>query len=180
MARQKLNCRCLHRCIVWAALVIGAVFLFWVRPAFGSMTVSGSAADTVTFLEELTGQRVSLVKTVQNGRVKAVLYENEAGQLGLNVFERRLLGLRWKHDGMNLYDGDGQLYLSGSWNDGGIRGSRCDIVVCGDNRGGEVQTYSVPEAGIETVYVPVKYILDVYILDGIENLPRELQQETVG
>jgi hypothetical protein len=76
---------------------------------------------------------------------------------------------------------DGRLYLTGRWTEGGIRGSHCDILVCGDNRGGEVYSYTVPDAGnISCAYVPVQYILDIYILDGIEALPQELQQERAG
>ena len=160
--------------------LIGIAMVCLVFPAFGEMTVGNSAADTEVFLEAWNDQEITIVKTEQNGRVKAVLYENEEGKLGLNVFTRRLLGLRWKHDGMNLYKEDGTVYLSGRWTEGGLKGSRCDVVVCGDNRGGEVLSYSVPDAGIGDVYVPVQYILDVYILDGIKSLPQELQQEKAG
>ena len=166
--------------ILIGVLLIAAAAAVFVVPAFGDLTVSNSAESVEAFLEDWNGQDVTVVKTARVGRIKAVLYENETGQLGVNVFERRLFGLRWKHDGMNLYDEDGTLYMCGRWTEGGLRGSRCDVVVCGDNRGGEVLSYAIPDAGIEDTYVPVQYVLDIYILDGIEALPQTLQQERAG
>lgn len=169
-----------RRGLIIGVLLIAAAAALFVVPAFGKLTVGNSAESVEAFLEDWNGQDVTVVKTARVGRVKAVLYENEAGQLGVNVFERRLFGLRWKHDGMNLYDEDGILYLTGRWTEDGIKGSRCDVVVCGDNRSGEVLSYAIPDAGIEDTYVPVQYVLDIYILDGIEALPQTLQQERAG
>ena len=78
---------------------------------------------------------------------------------------------------MNLYDKTPGLHLTGEWTEGGLKGSRCEIVVCGDNHGAEVWSYSVADAeGITDRYVRVGYILDIYILDGIGQLPKELHQ----
>lgn len=160
--------------ILAAALAALAV---WAAPAFGNGTCSNSAIAIESFLEEWNGQEITVLRSAREGRVRAVLYENEAGQLGVNIFERRLLGLRLKHDGMNLYDKGPGLYLSGEWTEGGLKGSRCEIVVCGDNHGAEVWSYTVADAeGVSDRYAHTGYVLDIYILDGITALPRDLRQ----
>jgi len=148
-----------------------------VLPAFGHLTCNNSENAIEAFLEEWNGQEITVLRSAQEGRVRAVLYENEAGQLGVNIFERKLLGLRLKHDGMNLYDKGPGLYLTGEWTEGGLKGSRCEIVVCGDNHGAEVWSYTVADAeGVSDRYAHVGYVLDVYILDGIAALPQDLRQ----
>ena len=164
--------------ILALVLVILAV---WAAPDFGGDTCNNSEIAIEAFLEEWNRQEITVLRSAQEGRVRAVLYENEAGQLGVNIFERRLLGLRLKHDGMNLYHKGPGLYLSGSWTEGGPNGSRCEIVVCGDNHGAEVWTYTVADAdGVTDRYVHAGYVLDVYILDGIQNLPQELKMYGPG
>jgi len=164
--------------ILLLALVILAV---WAAPAFGGDTCNNSEIAIEAFLEEWNRQEITVLQSAQEGRVRAVLYENEAGQLGVNIFERKLLGLRLKHDGMNLYDKGPGLHFTGSWTKGGLKGSRCDIVICGDNRGGEVGAYvmwDAPQVARESVQAG--YVLDVYILDGIEALPKGLQMHAPG
>ena len=164
--------------ILALVLVILAV---WAVPAFGNGTCSNSELAIEAFLEEWNRQEITVLRSAQEGRVRAVLYENEAGQLGVNIFERKLLGLRLKHDGMNLYHKGPGLHFTGSWTKGGLKGSRCDIVICGDNRGGEVGAYvmwDAPQVARESVQAG--YVLDVYILDGIEALPKGLQMHAPG
>jgi len=163
-----------------AAVLLLAAFAMC-SSSFGQLTCTNSQADIESFLEEWNRQEITVLQSAQEGRVRAVLYENEAGQLGVNIFERKLLGLRLKHDGMNLYHKGPGLHFTGSWTKGGLKGSRCDIVICGDNRGGEVGAYvmwDAPQVARESVQAG--YVLDVYILDGIEALPKGLQMHAPG
>lgn len=66
------------------------------------------------------------------------------------------------------------LGMTGSWQAGGfLRGTRCEAVVYGDNRTGAVDSYTVTDAdGVGRSDLEADYILDVYVLDGAEQLPR--------
>ena len=162
-----------------AVVLVGLAL--WAAPAFGHLTCNNSEIAVEAFLEEWNRQEITVLQSAQEGRIRAVLYENEAGQLGINVFQRKLLGLRLKHDGMSLYDKRPGLYLTGTWTEGGLKGSRCEIVVCGDNHGAEVWSYTVADAeGMTDRYAHVGYVLDIYILDGIAALPKELQMYGPG
>jgi len=159
-----------------AAVLLLAAFAMC-SSSFGQLTCTNSQADIESFLEEWNRQEITVLKSARSGRIKAVLYENEAGQLGVNVFERKLLGLRLKHDGMNLCDKESGLHISGSWTKSSLRGSKCDIVVFGDNRGGEVDSYILWDVkDITRGDLEADYILDVYVPDGIAALPKGLQQ----
>lgn len=58
-----------------------------------------------------------------------------------------------------------------------MRGTRCEAVVYGDNRTGAVDSYTVTDAdGVGRSDLEADYILDVYVLDGAEQLPRTLVQ----
>ena len=167
--------------VVGILAAVVAVLALWAAPAFGGDTCSNSEIAIEAFLEEWNRQEITLLRSAQEGRVRAVLYRNEAGQLGVNVFQRKLLGLRLKHDGMNLYHKGPGLYLTGTWMEGGLKGSRCEIVVCGDNHGAEVCTYTVADAeGVTDRYAYAGYVLDIYILDGIAALPQELRMYGPG
>lgn len=164
-----------RKCLIAVVLILAALAV--VTPAFGHLTCGSSDEAAEAWLEEWNQQEIILLKSAQSGRIKAVLYENEAGQLGINVFERRLLGLRLKHDGMELYDMKPGLHITGHWTAGGLRGSKCDVVISGDNRGGEVGSYIMWDAReIARDSLEADYILDVYVLDGISALPKGLQQ----
>ena len=154
---------------LWAGLTLQA--------AFGTGTCGGSDEALERYLEKSQDRAVTVLKPAQEGRVKAVLYEREDLGGCIAVFQRRLFGLRWAYDGMNGFSDDG-LHLTGSWNEGGFGGSKCEITVYGDNRDGEVDAYAVTDAG-ETVArenLESDYILDIYILDGATEMPRTLAQ----
>lgn len=86
-------------------------------------------------------------------------------------FERQLFGLRLRHVGMNSWK-EGELYRSGSWSRG-----RCDMAVYGDNRNGRAAGYYMADAPeVRREDLESDYILDLYILDGIDHLPDELRQ----
>lgn len=162
--------------VVGILAVLLVVLAVWAVPAFGHLTCNNSEIAIEAFLEEWNRQELTVLRSAQEGRIRAVLYENEAGQLGVNVFERKLFGLRLKHDGMNLCEKGPGLHLSGRWTEGGLRGSKCDIVIFGDNHGAEVWSYTVADAeGVSDRYAHIGYVLDLYILDGIKSLPQELQ-----
>ena len=60
---------------------------------------------------------------------------------------------------------------------GFLRGTQCEAVVYGDNRSGAVDSYTVTDAGSAgRADLEADYILDLYILDGVESLPKELTQ----
>ena len=153
---------------------------------FGPMTCPASEEGMVQYAEDLFdraqyGREITVLKTAQEGRAWAILYE-EATTQGryLMTFERQFFGLRLRQIGMNNFHEDGVLYLSGGWQAGdwpGSQKSRCVVQIYGDNRGGQIEGYALtdaPQAGREDL--ESDYILDLYILDGIESLPKELTQ----
>ena len=168
--------------ILTTGVGIGMLFLglgigLTVQSAFAANTCGGSDEALERYLEESQEREVTILKTAQEGRVKAVLYEREDLGGCVAVFQKRLFGLRWAYDGMNGFSDDG-LHLTGTWNEGGFGGPKCEIAVYGDNRDGAVVAYAVTDAG-ETVAregLEEDYILDIYILDGAAELPRTLVQ----
>ena len=159
--------------------VIGIIFLgsIVIMPAYRSGTCGNSEAEISAFLEETQRSNVSLHKTVQKDRVMAVIYDREDLGTCVAVFEKKLFGLRYKYEGM---DGivDNGLQANGSWNEGYLK-SKCDIVICGDNRNGTIESYvmeQVPDVARNDI--EADYILDIYILDGIDFLPDRLMQYT--
>ena len=158
-------------------LFIGLGLGVTVRTAFAANTCGGSQEDLAAYLLESQGQGATVLKTAREGRVQAVLYEREDLGLCTAVFEQRLFGLRWAYDGMESAPETG-LGMTGSWQAGGfLRGTQCEAVVYGDNRTGAVDSYTVTDAdGVGRSDLEADYILDVYVLDGAEQLPRTLVQ----
>lgn len=158
-------------------LFIGLGLGVTVRTAFAANTCGGSQKDLAAYLLESQGQGATVLKTAREGRVQAVLYEREDLGLCTAVFEQRLFGLRWAYDGMESAPETG-LGMTGSWQAGGfLRGTQCEAVVYGDNRTGAVDSYTVTDAdGVGRSDLEADYILDVYVLDGAEQLPRILVQ----
>ena len=158
-------------------LFIGLGLGVTVRTAFAANTCGGSQEDLAAYLLESQGQGATVLKTAREARVQAVLYEREDLGLGTAVFEQRLCGLRRAYDGMESAPETG-LGMTGSWQAGGfLRGTRCEAVVYGDNRTGAVDSYTVTDAdGVGRSDLEADYILDLYILDGVESLPKELTQ----
>ena len=168
-----------------AAVLLLAFSVRYVRAQyFGLMTCGTSEEDMARYVEqrakgkEIYDLNIAVRKTVREGRVQAILYEEYRDsdpdwQYGYVIFfERQLFGLRLRQMGMNGWE-EGELYSSGRWNATG----RCDLAVYGDNRDGRVTGYCMADApqvrreGLES-----DYILDLYILDGIDHMPDELQQ----
>ena len=148
-----------------------------VRTAFSDNTCGGSVEAMEDYLSESQGGQgdVTVLQTAQEGRVRAVLYEREDLGLCAAVFQRHLLGLRWAYDGMMESAPETGLGLTASWRRG-LLGSKCEAVVFGDNRSGGVDAYTVTGTGAGRDGLEADYILDVYLLDGAEDLPRELVQ----
>lgn len=154
-------------------LIIFAVPYVYISHSAG--TCGPSDEDMIRFMSERMGDRgFTVLKTAQEGRIKAVLYEadwsEDTTKLCIMEFERRLFGMRWQYLGMNTV-ADGELGKTGGWNSNG----RCEVVVYGDNSGGAVSGYrflDAPEVCRDNL--ESDYILDIYILDGIESLPRQL------
>ena len=160
-------------------LVIGVILLgsIVIMPAYRSDTCGNSEEEISAFLEEKHQENVSLYKISKNDRIMAVIYDREDLGTCVAVFEKKLFGLRYKYEGM---DGivDNGLQANGSWNEGYLK-SKCDIVICGDNRNGTIESYvmdQVPDVARNDI--EADYILDIYILDGIDFLPVRLMQYT--
>jgi hypothetical protein len=149
------------------------------RSAYALDTCGDSDEELFTFLETFQMAKVNdVLKVEEQGRVKAVIYDREDIGLCIATFDRKLFGLRWKYDGMDTLRENG-VQSEGSWHNTGIKGSKCDIVICGDNRNGGVGSY------VMTDYIQAArdrlesdFIIDIYIADGVSELPRGLQQYT--
>lgn len=160
-------------------LIVGIVLLgsIIIMPAFRFDTCGNSEEEISTFLEERQQHNVSLKKISKNGRIMAVIYDREDLGTCVAVFEKKLFGLRYKYEGMDGIVEKG-LQSNGSWNEGYLK-SKCDIVICGDNRDGSIDSYimeQVPDVARNDL--EADYILDIYILDGIDFLPNRLTQYT--
>lgn len=155
--------RFLWLAVVALFLVVAAV----IRPAFdGIRTCGDSDEDLKTFLEQFQQREVELLKVAETGRVKAVFYDREDLGTCMALFDRRLFGLRWYYDGMDTL-ADSGLQMEGSWRERGILGSKCEIVICGDNRSGAIGSYVLQdEPSIAREELEADFILDIYILDG--------------
>ena len=124
---------------------------------------------------------IAVRKTAREGQIQAVMYEelrsSDPGyRYGYVVFfERQLFGLRLRQVGMGSWE-QGELYRSGSWG-----GGRCEVEIYGDNRNGRLSGYAMADAPeVCQENLEADYILDLYILDGKDHLPRELQQIETG
>ena len=149
------------------------------RSAYAFGTCGDSEKELITFLEEFQMTKVNeILKVKEQGRVKAVIYDREDIGLCVATFDRKLLGLRWKYDSMNTLRENG-VQSHGGWHRVGDNGSRCAITIFGDNRDGSVASYVMTDyTEIARDNLESDYIIDIYILDGIEKLPRALQQRT--
>lgn len=175
------------RCWPWMlAAVLLLTFSAWYIRAqyFGPMTCGTSEEDMARYVEQRVSEKgvydlkIVVRKTAREGRMQAILYEEYRDsdpdwRYGYVIFfERQLFGLRLRHVGMNSWE-EGELYDSGRWSSSG----RCDAAVYGDNRNGRAAGYYMADApevrreGLES-----DYILDLYILDGIDHLPSEFHQ----
>ena len=182
LARQEAERKARTKKFLTNGIAIGMLFIglalgLTVRTAFGPQTCGGSDADLQAYLAESQNTGVELWKTAENGRVKAALYQREGLGGCVAIFERQLFGLRWKQSGMDTLKENG-LQAESSWLEGGfMRRSKCDVVVCGDNRNGEVASYVMTDAeGVSRDGLESGYILDIYILDGAAASPSDLRQ----
>lgn len=170
------------RKIIWKLLFVAIVVLVFEYVLYGYAfhinTCGNSVEEIHTFLER-NENSVEILKINEKDRIKAVIYEREDIGTCYAVFEKKLLGLRLAYDGMDAVVDEG-LQSGGSWKAKGMHDSKCDVIICGDNRDGKIASYvlaDVPEVARENL--EKDYILDIYILDGIEYLPGNLLQYTV-
>lgn len=167
--------------LVLPLLVIAMILAGWVlEDAAG--TIGGSQRAMENFLFRLEGGNIRTLKTADNGNYTAILYESPEGIRTCAMFERKLLSLRSLYRGMQRDARDDGLQLTGGWTEGGIRPSRCDAVVWGDNSDGEVTAYSLNygvsgETAVTCTEVPAEYILHLYDLDGAPEFPGNLRLE---
>lgn len=172
----------LHQRIA-AVLLILLVYLcgrWCLQDCFGLNTCGYSDASMVRYLEDdsIGGWGWTVLKTAREGWARAALCEkwDAPGDRYIIFFERRLFGLRWTKRSESPFPAEG-LALSGTWNSrNSDLSSRCAAAVYGDNRTGTVEGYASGDAPeVHRANLEADYILDLYILDGIEDLPRELQ-----
>ena len=149
-------------------------------PAFSHDTLWNRGEALQEYLDHQHGQdrSVTILKTTEKDRIMGVIYQDEE-KLYVAFFTKLLFGTRWKYDGMDMVGGD-TVFLSGKWHQE-PSGSSCDVEIVGDNRKGRVGSYLV--AGNEDIArenLEQDFILDIYIMDGIEELPNRnlLQQYT--
>lgn len=169
--------------IVAGLLAVVLVGAYLRAQYFGPMTCPASEEGMVQYAENLFdraryGREITVLKTAREGRAWAMLYEEGTTRdRYLMTFESRLFGLRLRQTGMNTFSEAGRLYQSGSWQTGTLLGSECVVEIYGDNRGGQIESYvlaDAPQAARENL--EADYILDLYILDGVASLPKELTQ----
>ena len=102
---------------------------------FGPMTCPASEEGMVQYAEDLFdraqyGREITVLKTAQEGRAWAILYEEATTQdRYLMTFESQFFGLRLRQIGMNNFHEDGVLYLSGGWRGTG-RGAKSPDAWC--------------------------------------------------
>lgn len=170
--------------VLAAALLVWASARYIRAQYYGPMTCGTSEEDMARYVEQKVSEKgvydlkIAVRKAAREGRMQAILYEeyresDPDWRYGYVIFfERQLFGLRLRHVGMNGWE-EGKLYRSGSWSSGG----RCDAAVYGDNRNGKVTGYYMADTPeIRREDLESDYILDLYILDGIDHLPDELRQ----
>ena len=154
-------------------LIAGALFfLFYTSvliPAFGPNTCGSSEEDLAEFILDYQQNNAAILKTAENGRIKAAIFQRDDIGTCIAMFERKLFGLRWSYDGMDmLRDPEDGLGVNGAWS----ADDKCYVVVSGDNRGGLVATYRFPdEDGLARDNLEADYIIDIYVLDGIDHFP---------
>lgn len=165
---------------IFCAAILISLAVFLVRAfAFSPNTCGGSDAQLEEFLEDRSTWSVELLKTEQKGRIKAVIYEREDLGICISIFQRKLFGLRWEYDGIDMLTGDG-LQMTGSWLNNGANGTKCEVTIWGDNRDGRVASYTLNGAdSVSRENLEADFIADIYILDGIGSLPdrEELVQQ---
>ena len=149
-------------------------------PAFSHDTLWNSGEALQEYLDHQHGhdRSVSILKTAEKDRIMGVIYQDEE-KLYVAFFTKLLFGTRWKYDGMDMV-GEETMMLSGKWHRE-KNGSTCDVEIVGDNRTGKVGSYTVK--GYDEIArddLETDFILDIYILDGIESIPTRnlLQQYT--
>ena len=176
-ARKASRKKFLTNGIALGMLFIGLAVGLTLRTAFGPQTCGNTDSDLELYLESALPGDVTVWKTAQEGRVKAVLYHQQDLGECVALFQSQLFGMRWKYDGMDSVKEDG-LQVVGSCLEGGfLRRSRCEVVVCGDNRSGAVASYAMADAQeVARGDLEADRILDIYILDGAGHLPKQLLQ----
>lgn len=169
---------------VLAAVLLVVLCAGYIRlQYYGPMTCGAGEEDMARYVEQMVKGRgvydlnIAVRKTAREGRVQAILYEEyrdsdtDYHYRYVILFERKLFGLRLRHVGMNDWE-EGNLYSTWRWNDG-----RCETAVYGDNRSGRAAGYYMADASeVRRENLESDYILDIYILDGINQLPGELRQ----
>ncbi len=152
------------------ALFLGIV---WISSSDVWRSIGASEKALQDYLDQQNYTKVEILKVKQEGRIKAVIYEREDIGTCIAVFERRLLGLRWFYTGMNTLKEVGlqttyDWQLRGSW-----KGTKCNLVVCGDNRSGIVASYQFGDREeVSRSDLEADWIIDIYNLDGIEKISK--------
>lgn len=162
----------------WILLFLLLILLvgYHISDLFGPETCGTSNESLHIFLEEQIQDEVEVLKVKEDGRIKAAIYNRDDLGTCIAMFERKLFGLRWEYTGMDMLVENG-LQKEGSWHRVGMNDSKCEVVVCGDNRGGDIGAYVLRDAEeVARSGLEADYIIDIYILDGISELPDDFRQ----
>jgi len=164
----------MKKSVIIALLVLFVLFAAHIIPDFGPDTIWNSDQSLQEYLERdrYPDWDITILKTARKDYVMSVIYQRD-DQLCAAFFKETLFGLRWKYDGMTMLNPSEEAPLSmcGRWSRT-KDGSRCDVEIVGDNRKGLVGAYEVE--GHETMSreeLESDFILDIYIMDGIDELP---------
>ena len=160
----------------WLAALVLVLLCALALKGYWSRTLGRSDEAVAAYLTEkyegsVYDDSIRLLKTAERDGWLAALYRRswDGGTEGcVAVFRCRPLG-RCTYDGMELFR-DEELHMTGAWRKGG---SRCHVVVYGDNRGGRTAGYSVRADGeaLGREGLEADYILDIYRLDGAREMP---------
>ena len=162
----------------WIPLLVFVIFMVGYHAAglFGPETCGDSNESLHMFLQEQIQGDVELLKVKETDRVKAAIYDRDDLGTCIAIFERKLFGLRWEYTGMDQLVENG-LQCEVSWLRAGVNNSKCEVVICGDNRGGDIASYALKDAeGVARSGLEANYIIDIYILDGINVFPDDFWQ----
>ena len=157
----------------WIPLCILLILIagYLLSVVFGPETCGNSNEALHMFLQEQIQDEIEVLKVKKEGRIKAAIYDRDDLGTCIAMFERKFFGLRWEYTGMDMLVERG-LQNEGSWLNG-----KCEVVICGDNRRGDVASYVLKDAeGVTRSNLEADYIIDIYILDGIKMLPDDFWQ----
>ena len=156
--------------IISLVVIFGSLAYGIYHSAYGVNTCGDSEAELLEYLKTSKKAEIELLKVEEYGPVKIVIYDHEKMGVCFSIFERKLFGVRWKHEGMDGLHENGLHSTFHVYRD--IRNvPNYYIIVYGDNRDGSVDSYAmksisqVARDGLES-----DWIIDFYKVDNLAEL----------